>query len=199
MKTRLAEYLPLRDVPLALGYSTLWFVGLWVADYPVADSLGVIVFAYITFWASRLVTAHSLNFFAQRLNRAVLRMTDELGIEMPDEQTILANMGARALSIFAALIIATIAAIIGASFALLIAVVSLMGLPSLGDGFTIAGLALLVSGLAAIGAFFILAHARLSKLQTSPDSVSNSKINERFGYIAFGAVGAVAGRLMNTA
>ena len=95
-----------------------------------------------------------------------MRKTDELGIEMPDEQTILANRRARALSIFAALIISTIAAILGASFALLVAAVSLMGLPSLGDGFTIAGLALLVSGSAAVGAFFILAHARLSRLQT---------------------------------
>lgn len=183
MKTRLAEYLPLRDVPLALGYSTLWFVGLWVADYPVADSLGVIVFAYITFWASRLVTAHLLNFFAQRLNRAVLRTADELGIEMPDEQTILANMSARALIIVAALIIATIAVMLGASFALLVAAVSLMGLPSLGAGFTIAGLALLVAGLLAVGALFMLAYTRLSRLQASTDGVLNSKISERFGYI----------------
>lgn len=171
------------SVPLALGYSTLWFVGLWVAGYPVEDSLGVIVSAYITFWASRLAAAHSLNFLAQRLNRAVLRTADELGIEMPDEQTIRANMSARALIIVAALLIAAIAAMLGASFALLAAAVSLMGLPSLGAIFTIAGLALLVAGLAAVGAFFILAHARLSRLQTSPDSVSNSKISERFGYI----------------
>lgn len=183
MKTKLTEYLPLRDVPLALGYSTLWFVGLWVAGYPVEDSLGVIVSAYITFWASRLAAAHSLNFLAQQLNRVVLRTADELGIEMPDEQTIRANMSARALVIVAALLIATIAAMLGASFALLVAAVSLIGLPSLGAGFTIAGLALLVVGLAAVGAFFILAHARLSKLQASPGSVSNSKISERFGYI----------------
>lgn len=183
MKTKLTEYLPLRDVPLALGYSTLWFVVLWVANYPVDDSLGVIVSAYITLWASRLAVSHSLNFLAQRLNRAILRTTDELGIEMPDEQTIRANMSARTVIIVVAILIATIAATLGASFALLVAAVSLMGLPSLGAGFTIAGLALLISGLAAVGAFFILAHARLSRLQASPDSVSNSKISERFGYI----------------
>ena len=85
MRTKLAEYLSLRDVPLALGYSTLWFVGLWVVEYPVYDSLGIIILAYITLWASRLAFSHSLNFLAQRLNRAVSRAADELGIEMPDE------------------------------------------------------------------------------------------------------------------
>ena len=183
MRTKLAEYLSLRDVPLALGYSTLWFVGLWVVEYPVYDSLGIIILAYITLWASRLAFSHSLNFLAQRLNRAVSRAADELGIEMPDEQTIRANMSARALIIVAALLISTIAAMLGASFALLVAAVSLMGLPSLGAGFTIAGLALLVSGLAAVGAFFILAYTRLSRLQASTDGVLNSKISERFGYI----------------
>lgn len=183
MKTRRPEYLPLRDVPLALVYSALWFVGLWVVEYPAYESVGVIILAYITLWVSRLVVYHSLDFLARRLHRATLLTADRLGVEIPDEQTILANMGARLVLVALALLIAAVATILGASFILLVGAVSLTGLQPLGVGFSIAGLLLLCAGLGVVIVFYTRSYARLSKLQDMSDGAASGKIGERVGYI----------------
>ena len=187
MKTRRPEYLPLRDVPLALVYSALWFVGLWIVEYPVYESVGVIILAYITLWLSRLVVAHSLNFLAQRLHYATLQTANRLGVEIPDEQTILANMSVRLVIVAVALVIAAITTILGASFILLFGVVSITGLPSLGLGFGIAGLLLLCGGLSVFIVFSIRSYNKLSKLQEMSDDASSGKISESFGYIRHSA------------
>ena len=173
----------MRDVPLALFYGAMWYIALWIADYPVYETLGVIIIAYITLWTSRLVVTHSLSLLAYQLCRAAHRTADRLGVEIPDDQTILANMGARLVIVALALLIAAVATILGASFILLAGAVSLTGLQPLGVGFSIAGLLLLCAGLGVVIVFYTRSYARLSKLQDMSDGAASGKIGERVGYI----------------
>ena len=183
MKDKATEYLPLRDVPLALFYGAIWYIALWVVDYPVYESVGVVILAYVALWVSRLVVSLSLRLLAHLLHRAALRTADNLGVEIPDDRTIYANVGARFIVVAIAFSIAAIATILGASFILLVGAISVTGFPSLGVGFGIAGLLLLCAGLGVVIAFYTRSYARLSKLQDMPDGASSNKIGERVGYI----------------
>ena len=184
MKDKATEYIPpLRDVPFALSYGFIWYIALWIADYPVYETLGVVILAYVALWVSRLVIAHSLNLIAHLLHRAALRTADNLGVEIPDERTIYANVGARFIVVAIAFSIAAIATILGASFILLVGAISVTGFPSLGVGFSIAGLLLLCAGLGVVIAFYTRSYARLAKLQDMPDGASSGTIGERVGYI----------------
>lgn len=184
MKDKAAEYLPpMRDVPFALSYGFIWYIALWIVDYPVHESLGVVILAYVALWVSRLVVSLSLALLAHQLHRAALRTADRLGVQIPDERTIYANVGDRFIVVAVAYSIAAVATTLGASFILLVGAISVTGFPSLGVGFSISGAILLCAGLGVVIAFYARSYSILSKLQDTPDGASSGTLGERVGYI----------------
>ena len=176
MKDKVSTYMPpLRDVPLALFYAAIWYIVLWIADYPVYETLGVIVLAYITLWTSRLIVSSIVKFLVDLAIRKASHVADNLGIEITDEPPSGARTSAR---ITAGVVLLSIAGvIIGASFVLLVPAVAMMELTPLGVSFTIAGFALLSGGLLIIVPFFALTFALLARAETL-STPSTNKISE---------------------
>ena len=146
MKDRLSEYVPLRDVPLALAHSVLWFVALWAIDYPIDERLGIIVIGYLALWLARFVVSNLVSLVLERLHQYALRVVDRAGIEMPDEPTVEMSGTARALlGLFA---LAMVLVILGVSFAAIPPIANYVGLTSLGFYFNLAAWVLL--GLSAL-------------------------------------------------
>ena len=181
MKDKVSTYMPpLRDVPLALFYGAIWYIALWIADYPVYETLGVVIFAYITLWTSRLIVSSIVKSLLGRALRRASHVADNLGIEITDEPPSAARTSAR---ITAGVVLLSIAGvIIGSSFALLVPAVAMMELTPLGVGFTIAGIVLLAGGLAIIVPFFALTFALLARAETL-STPSTNKISERVSHI----------------
>ena len=181
MKDKVATYLPLRDVPMALFYAAIWYIVLWIADYPVYETLGVIVLAYITLWTSRLIVSSIVKFLVDLAIRKASHAADNLGMEITDEPPSGARVRARIMA--GAILLSMAWVIIGASFALLVPAVAMMELTPLGVGFTIAGFALLAGGLLIIVPFFALTFALLARAETLSNTLSTNKISERVSHI----------------
>lgn len=181
MKDKVSTYMPpLRDVPLALFYGAIWYIALWVVDYPVYETLGVVIFAYITLWTSRLIVSYIIKSLLGRALRKASHAADNLGIEIADEPPIGVRTSARITA--GAILLAIAGVIIGSSFALLVPAVAMMELTPLGVGFSVAGFALLAGGLLIIIPFFALTFALLARAETLSTSSTN-KISERVSHI----------------
>ena len=166
---------------MALFYGAIWYIALWIADYPIYETLGVIIFAYITLWTSRLIVSSVIKSLLERALRKASHVADNLGIEITDEPPSGVRASAR---ITAGVVLLSIAGvIIGSSFALLIPAVAMMELTPLGVGFTIAGFALLAGGLLIIVPFFALTFALLASAETLSNTLANNKISERVSHI----------------
>ena len=178
MKDKISTYLPpLRDVPLALFYGAIWYIALWIVNYPVYETLGVIAFAYITLWTSRLIVSSIIKSLLGRALRKASHVADNLGIEITDEPPSGVRASARITA--GAILLSIAGVILGSSFVLLIPAVAMMELTPLGVGFSVAGFALLAGGLLIIVPFFALTFALLARAET----LSNSKISERVSHI----------------
>ena len=181
MKDKVTTYLPLRDVPLALFYGAIWYIALWVVDYPVYETLGVVIFAYITLWTSRLIVSAVIKSLLERALRKASHVADNLGIEIADEPPSGVRASARITA--GAILLSIVGVIIGLSFVLLVAALAMMELTPLGVGFTIAGLVLLVGGLWIIVLFFALTFMLLAGAETLSNTLSTNKISDRVGHI----------------
>ena len=155
MKDRLSEYVPLRDVPLTLAHSILWFVALWVVDYPIDERLGIVVIGYLALWLSRLVVSNLMSLVLERLHQHALRVVDRAGIELPEEPTVETSGIARASLVLFVLAMALV--IFGVSFAAIPPIAGYVGLTSLGFYFNLAAWVLL--GLSALTLTILFAMA----------------------------------------
>ena len=95
MGDRLSKYIPLRDVPLALAYSILWFVALGLFGYPTDERVGIVLIAYISLLVSRLVIANLVALVMGRLYQYALRVVGRERFKLIEESTIMQNRGAR--------------------------------------------------------------------------------------------------------
>lgn len=188
MKTRLSTYLPLRDVPYALFHAAIWYIALWVVDYPVYETLGVIVLAYITSWTSRLIVSSVIESLLDRALRKFDRVihkashvADNLGIEITDEPPSEVRVGSRITA--GAVFLSIVWVIGGASLVLLIPAMAMVELTPLGIGFSIAAFTLLIGGLLVIVPFFALTFARLARAETLSNTLSTNKISEGVSHI----------------
>ena len=152
MGDRLSKYIPLRDVPLALAYSILWFVALGLFGYPTDERVGIVLIAYISLLVSRLVIANLVALVMGRLYQYALRVVGRERFKLIEESTIMQNRGARvALTV---LVLNVVLAISGLSFVAMLPVIDYMGVTSLGVYFTsVSWILLAVSSLILFGMF----------------------------------------------
>ena len=182
MKDKVSTYMPpLRDVPLALFYGAIWYIALWVVDYPVYETLGVVIFAYVTLWTSRLIVSSVIISLLDRALRKMYHVANILGIEIPEPPSgvsVRERITAGAALSIGAVILSIAGVTLGASFALLIPAVAMMELTPLGVGFSVAAFALLAGGLLIIVPYLALTFARLARYETLSNALANNKISE---------------------
>lgn len=149
MRNKISELVPTRDVPLALICATVWFLVLWLVNYPADESVGVAIVAYIALWASSMIINGLALFALRRLHSLALRKADELGVAIPEEPTPAITPAARLAVV--ALLLAMFLAIIGLSLIATVPIVAWVGLPPLAAGFGMVG------GIAFIAGALVLA------------------------------------------
>ena len=152
MKRILSEYIPLRHVPLALGYSTLWVVALGVFGYPTDEVLAVTVIAYLAMLVSRLVIANLVARVMGRLYQYALRVVGRERFKLIEESTIVQSRRARVT--LAMLVLNVVLVISGLTFVAMLPIIDYAGLTSLGFYFTfLSWILLAVSSLSLCGMF----------------------------------------------
>jgi len=145
MKDIVSEYMPLRDVPLALVHSVVWFVCLGIFGYPEDERLGVVIIAYLTLLVSRLIVAKILALLGDWLRRYALKVAGDIGIELLEDPAMDQN---GLLAVVWLSVLAAIFATLGLSFVAATPIVAYMGLTSLGFHFSL--VAWIMLGLAAL-------------------------------------------------
>ena len=176
MKRILSEYIPLRHAPLALGYSTLWVIGLGVFGYPMDEALAVTVIAYLTMLVSRLVIANLNVFLLKRLHSYAVRVADRLGIETPER---IPNNGKSGplTAIPALFLVAVILSILGLSLILTDPIVVAMELSPLNLYFNLAGLVMLGAGMTMLVSFFAGSYLLFKGAEVLSNKLS-SRVND---------------------
>ena len=129
----MSELVPTRDVPLAIICGSVWFLVLWLVNYPADESVGVAIVAYIALWASSMIINGLALFALRRLRSLALRKADELGVAIPEEPSPAIAKIARAF--VAVFLTAMFLAIIGLSLVATVPIVAWVGLPPLSAGF----------------------------------------------------------------
>ena len=191
MKDRLSDYIPLRDVPLALAHSILWFVMLWAFDYPVDDRLGIVVAGYLSLWLSRLIISNLVSFVLRRLHQYALRVVGRESLELIIEESTI-NVSARARAIVVVLALAIVSATLGLSFVAIPPIVDYAGLTTLGSYFTLGAWVLLGVSAVTLSVLFTLSfkgwsmiEAGLQEPQIPVIRIEQSRgLLKRFGVLA---------------
>ena len=137
MRTKIAELVPTRDVPLALICATAWLFVLWLAEYPADESVGVAIIGYVALWTSRLIVNALALFALRRLHSLALRKADELGVEIPEEPS--PSIAAIARLAVTSFLIAMLLAIVGLSVVATVPIAAAVDLPPLAAGFGVFG------------------------------------------------------------
>ena len=152
MGDRLSKYIPLRDVPLALAYSILWFVALGLFGYPTDERVGIVLIAYISLLVSRLVIANLVALVLGRLYQYALRVVGRERFKLIEESAIMQSRRARAT--LAVLVLNVVLVISGLTFVAMLPIIDYAGLTSLGSYFMLLSWILLaVSSLTLCGMF----------------------------------------------
>ena len=152
MGDRLSKYIPLRDVPLALAYSILWFVALGLFGYPTDERVGIVLIAYISLLVSRLVIANLVALVLGRLYQYALRVVGRERFKLIEESTIVQSRRARVT--LAVLVLNVVLIISGLTFVAMLPIIDYAGLTSLGSYFTfLSWILLAVSSLTLCGMF----------------------------------------------
>ena len=68
------DFLPLRDVPFALLFTTAWLLVLIVTDYQVSEWLGVTIVAYVILWTTLVVVRNAVAVALQAVHRLAMRI-----------------------------------------------------------------------------------------------------------------------------
>ena len=152
MGDRLSKYIPLRDVPLALAYSILWFVALGLFGYPTDERVGIVLIAYISLLVSRLVIANLVALVLGRLYQYALRVVGRERFKLIEESAIMQSRLARVT--LAVLVLNVVLVISGLTFVAMLPIIDYAGLTSLGSYFMLLSWILLaVSSLTLCGMF----------------------------------------------
>ena len=152
MGDRLSKYIPLRDVPLALAYSILWFVALGLFGYPTDERVGIVLIAYISLLVSRLVIAKLVALVMGRLYQYALRVVGRERFKLIEESAIMQSR--RASVTLAVLVLNVVLVISGLTFVAMLPIIDYVGLTSLGSYFTfLSWILLAVSSLTLCGMF----------------------------------------------
>ena len=153
-----------REVPLALAYTTMWCVALWVVNYPADERVGVAVIAYIALWVSREVIGNLTVALLRSLREYGLRTAKRAGIEISDAEQGQRGRGANAVVVL--FLLAVVATILGCSLVPTTFIASWVGLTQLNPYFAIAGLGMLTIGICALALFFLIPLTLFAKIET---------------------------------
>ena len=162
MTYRLSEYISIRDVPLALAHSILWFVALWAVDYPIDERLGVVIAGYISLWLSRLVVSNLVSFVLKRLYQYALRVVGQESFELI-EKSVTNLSSIRTVAVV--LMLAVVSAILGLSFVVIPPIAVYVGLTSLGSYFTLGAWVLLGASSVTLFGLFALSFKGWSMIE----------------------------------
>ncbi|MYE54872.1 MAG: hypothetical protein F4X34_06730 [Chloroflexi bacterium] len=181
MKNRIITFLPLfRDVPLAIAYSTIWCIVLWMVKYPADERIGVAVIAYITLWVSRAILSNLTVALLRALRNYGMKAAARVGIELPDQTQEESAPGVNLVVI--SFLLAVIATILGCSLVPITYIASALGLPQISLYFSFVGLVMLAVGMCALALFFLIPlmlFARTETLHKAKDlSAGISRIEE---------------------
>ena len=152
MRNKMSELVPTRDVPLALICATVWFLVLWLVNYPADESVGVAIVAYIALWTSRMIINGLALFALRQLHNLALRKADELDVTIPEEPSPAIAKIARAVVVI--FLLAMLLAIVGLSIIATVPIVAAVGLPPLAAGFGVFGWIAFVAGALVLAMIF---------------------------------------------
>lgn len=123
----ITDLIPVRGVPFALIYCSIWLATLAATDYPVADWVGVVVIAYLVIWATLAVVLRGTVAALKWLHGYALHVRSQMGDKTPTSVA----LGPVGNTIVVVLFVATLLVPFGLALVLTSWTLSLSGFPPL--------------------------------------------------------------------
>ena len=162
------DMLPFRDLKLALGYATLWFIIFGIMSYPLDSwALAAAIF-YIALWVSRVIVVAAVSFALKRLAAYGRRIVQKIGGELSEGEVVSERHSPSKL-VFATTIL-VIFTVLGLSLSVGIPVVGMYGGASLPLYFSWIAWALLGVGVVGISLILTFLALLFSTVETLYDN-----------------------------